>query len=34
MIWCSATVSISEQFPENGQVLPKHIAIDVILMSF
>jgi hypothetical protein len=27
------TVSISEQLPEDGQVGPKHVATDVILMS-
>jgi hypothetical protein len=29
-----ASVSKREQFPEDGQVRPKHITIDVILMSF
>jgi hypothetical protein len=33
-ILCSATVSKSEQLPEDGQVGPKHIAIVVILMLF
>jgi hypothetical protein len=28
------TVSKSEQLPEDGQVRPKHVAIDVILMLF
>jgi hypothetical protein len=28
------TVSVSEQLPEDGQVKPKHVAFDAILMSF
>jgi hypothetical protein len=31
---CSATVSKSEQLPEGGQVRPKHLATDVILVLF
>jgi hypothetical protein len=27
MNWCSATVSIDEQLPEDGLVRPKHVAI-------
>jgi hypothetical protein len=34
MIHCSSTVSKSEQLPEDGQVGPKHLATDVILMLF
>jgi hypothetical protein len=34
MSWCSVTVPIREQLPEDGQVGPKHVAIDVILMLF
>jgi hypothetical protein len=33
-IYCSATLSKSEQLPEDGPVWPKHVAIEVILMSF
>jgi hypothetical protein len=33
--WCSATVSIGEQFPEDGIARPKHIANNfVILITF
>jgi hypothetical protein len=28
------TVSESERLPEDGQVGPKHVAVDVILMLF
>jgi hypothetical protein len=31
---CSATVSISEQLPEDGQMGPKPVSIDVSLLSF
>jgi hypothetical protein len=32
-LWATnATILISEQLPEDGQVGPKHVAIDVILM--
>jgi hypothetical protein len=30
----NASVSVSEQLPEDGQMRPKHVAIDVILISF
>jgi hypothetical protein len=33
-IWCSATVSTTEQLPEDGQVEQKHVAIVVTLMLF
>jgi hypothetical protein len=33
-IWCSAVVSKGEQLPEDGQVGPQHVAIDMILMLF
>jgi hypothetical protein len=33
MILCGATVSKHEQLPEDSQVGPKHVAIDVILIS-
>jgi hypothetical protein len=33
-IQCSATVSESEHLSEDGQVGPKHVAIDVILLLF
>jgi hypothetical protein len=32
MIYCSETVTISEQLPEDGQAGLTHVAIDAILM--
>jgi hypothetical protein len=34
MIKCNAVISKSEQSPEDGRAGAKHVAIDVVLMSF